>query len=38
VAMTPQLNLHAGVDWRRLSLDGDKHHQSAFLLGAQLSF
>jgi Outer membrane protein beta-barrel domain len=38
VALTPQLNLHAGADWRRLSLDGDKHHQSAFLLGAQLSF
>jgi Outer membrane protein beta-barrel domain len=37
-ALTPQLRLHGGVDWRRLSLDGDKHSQTAFLIGAQLSF
>jgi hypothetical protein len=36
--VAPPLKLLAGYDWRRLTLDGDKQTQGAWVLGAQFSF
>ncbi|HET7772203.1 MAG TPA: outer membrane beta-barrel protein [Burkholderiaceae bacterium] len=37
-ALSPQLGLTAGYDWRRLSLDGEKEAAHSFTVGARYRF